>query len=152
MMVLVLSILSGILGRMGGAQGYNTRWRDIGCSLVVLLTLFVLFGFHLSLWWIYLLIFGLHWAILSTYWDWLFKEDNLWFSGFACGLMIMPINTAINFILIRSVILGVVWGCLNKYLPSAGIAGNKRILFWRRDIVEEFLRYFFVPLTLIIMR
>jgi hypothetical protein len=36
---------------------------------------------------------------------------------------------------LRTAILMVVWGILNRYLPKNGI------LFWRRDVSEEFLRY-----------
>jgi hypothetical protein len=37
---------------------------------------------------------------------------------------------------LRAVFLMVVWGCLNKYIPQKGI------WIWRRDVVEEFSRYF----------
>lgn len=150
MITLVLSILSGILGRMGGSDKYNTKWRDIGCALITLITFWFLFGFDWSLWWIYLLTFGLHWSALSTYWDWLLKKDNFWVSGFGVGMALIPL-IGWEFLL-RAIILALIWGCLNKYLPSAGIDGKKRILLWRRDIVEEFIRYFSIPFTLLLMR
>ena len=150
LILLVLSILSGILGRMGGAKGYDTKWRDVGCPLIALIALWLLVDFKSSYWWTYLLILGLHWVLFSTYWNWLFKEDNLWFSGFAVGLAIslLLFNWSV---VIRAILLALIWGSLNKYLPSAGISGDKRILLWRRDVVEEFLRYFSIPLTLILL-
>ena len=147
--IIILSILSGVSGRLGGAKGYNTKWRDVGCSLITLFAFWFLFGFQLSLWWTYSLTFGLHWGAFSTYWDWLFKEDNLWVSGFCVGMALFPLFGWATFI--RAIPLAIIWGCLNKYLPSAGISGDKRILFWRRDVVEEVLRYASVVLTLFIL-
>ena len=147
---LLLSILSGIFGRMGGAQGFNSKWRDIGCSSIILITFFLLFGFYSSLWFFYLLAFGLHWLFLSTYWEWLFKRDNLWFSGFMVGWAILPLMGIEIFV--RAILLALIWGSLNKYLPSAGVSGNKRILFWRRDVVEEFFRYFSLIFSLLLLR
>lgn len=139
--IFLLSVISGILGRMGGAEGYDTLYRDIGCSLISLLVLLLLLGFQLSFWWVYIIIFGLSWGALSTYWDKLFKFDNLFFSGFMAGLVFIPIGMKTNKwigIGIRSILLALIWGSLNKYLPK------KIKIFkweWTRDIVEEFLRY-----------
>lgn len=143
-LLLILSIACGILGRMGGSDKYNTRWRDIGCSLCVLIGLFILFGFNLSLWWAYLLIFGLSWAFLSTYWDGLFKFDNLWFSGFMMGMSAFPYYENDLGYVIRAILLALIWGSLNKYLP-------KKVFIWRRDVAEEFLRYSVVILTMPIL-
>jgi hypothetical protein len=145
--LIIISLLSGLFGRMGGAgksgQWYDkildTKWRDCGCSILNVLTLCLFLPFQLKFWWIYLIIFGLHWASYSTYWDWLFKYDNLWFSGFMVGLSMMPalfINPLIWYILIlRAIILAVIWGLLNIILPNNKIFGH--------DVTEEFLRYFF---------
>ena len=149
LLIIILSVLSGILGRIGGAQGYDSKFRDVGCSLITLFALCVLVGFNFALWWVYLIIFGLHWLTFSTYFSWLFGKDNLWVSGFAVGLAILPLLDWTLFI--RAILLAIIWGCLNKYLPSAGVRGDKRILFWRRDVVEEVLRYASVVLTLFIL-
>jgi len=135
-----LIILCGVLGRMGGSGNYP-RWTRIWlCPLTVILSLWLLAGFH----YIYIPIYLLTALSLSTYWDWLFGFDNLWFSGFMCGLAFLPLmfmGVPLWIVLSRSIILALLWGSLNKYLPSAGIDGKKRIIIWRRDIVEEFLRY-----------
>jgi hypothetical protein len=137
--ILGLALISGVLGRMGGAKGYSTLFRDMGCSLVVVLAVIVALGLNVAFWWVYLAVFALHWAAFSTYWDWLFGgEGNLWFSGFMVGLALSPIcfiNHSLWLVVTqRALILCVIWGSLNKYLP-------KRILFWDRSIVEECLRY-----------
>jgi hypothetical protein len=141
-----LALLSGILGRLGGAgkagnwydKILDTKWRDIGCSLVFCGACWLFLGWHPV---VYAVVFALHWAAFSTYWDRLFKgTDNLWFSGFVVGAASLPllfINVDLWPILaLRMGILTVVWGCLNRYLPLKGI------WIWRRDIVEEFSRYF----------
>ncbi len=143
-----LIILSGVLGRLGG-RAKDGSWYDFAsrswvrdwlCPLMVILSLCLSAGFY----WIYISVYILTALSLTTYWSFLFKEDNLWFSGFMCGLALLPlvfVGIYIWAIILRAIIIGVIWGCLNKYLPSAGIAGDKRILLWRRDIVEEFSRY-----------
>lgn len=144
----LLACVAGTLGRMGGAgkegQWYekilDTKWRDAGCPLILLLAISLFVPFNPSLWWAYLLSYALMWAALSTYFDKLFGYDNLWFSGFMTGVAVFPLGF-INpwfwlIVPLRAVALCVIWGCLNKYLPKKGI------LCWRRDVAEEFLRYF----------
>jgi hypothetical protein len=43
--LVILSILSGICYRMGGSDTYNPKWRDWGCSFLTLLALYFL-GVH----------------------------------------------------------------------------------------------------------
>ena len=131
--ILGLAVLSGILGRMGGARGYDTLYRDLGCPAVLLIALQMTFGMHPL---IYIAVALLMWGALSTYWQFLFKGvDNMWLSGFMVGMSLMPVIW-IDFSLIwvvlgRAVALCVVWGCLNKFLPK--MEG--------RDVAEEFTRY-----------
>lgn len=133
-----LAILSGILGRMGGAHGYDTKYRDVGCSLIAVAALCLFVGFQWSAWWVYLIIFGLHWGAFSTYWDWLFKYDNFWFSGFMCGLAMFPACFTLPWIwwllLIRAVVLSSGWGLIHKFMP-------RKLLAWDGAVAEEFLRY-----------
>jgi hypothetical protein len=67
---------------MGGASGYNTKFRDLGCPTILIILFSILFGLH----WVYLLVFGLSFGALTTYWDFLFGYDNFWFHGFMCAL------------------------------------------------------------------
>jgi hypothetical protein len=146
-------IASGILGRMGGAKGYSTYYRDIGCSILAVAALCLFLGFKWDYWWVYICIFGLHWGAFSTYWDdtknkvldkicrtinWMYPRDNLWLSGFITGIAMMPAVFIVKWIwwvlLLRAILLAVVWGSLNKWLPQ-------KVLWWRRDVAEEFLRY-----------
>jgi hypothetical protein len=130
-------VISGILGRMGGAKGYDTKYRDIGCSIIIVLNIVLIYGWQASLWWCYIAVFGLSWAAFSTYLDSIFGYDNLWASGALVGLAAFPaywLGVPWWFIGLRAVILCLVWGSLNKWLPE-------RVLWWRRDVVEEFSRY-----------
>ena len=85
------------------------------------------------------MIFGLHWAAFSTYWDEVFGYDNFAFSGWMVGLALAPI-CIIDYglwwvVAIRVIGLAVIWWALNKFLP-------KKVWIWGRDVVEEFSRYF----------
>jgi len=147
LLILGLSILSGIFGRMGGAEGYNTLYRDILCSLISVIVFCICFGFNQCHWVLYLIVFGLQWAALSTYYDKLFKFDNFWFSGFMMGLTLLPFifiyKTILLFIIIRALLLAIIWGLLNKFLPS-------QVFIWNRAVAEEFLRYTTIILTYLI--
>ena len=138
MIWVLLMFIAGVLGRMGGAHGYNTKWRDIGCPLVLIVAAILYSGWHADVWWAYAMVFGLSWAAFSTYWDTLFGYDNFWFSGLMVGLAGVPlIFTDISLwplVLCRILLLTAAWGLLNKYLPP-------RVWIWRRDVAEEFSRY-----------
>ena len=146
LLTLLLSIASGTLGRMGGAEGYDTLYRDIGCAILSIVTFWIWFGFRVDYWWIYIIVFILHWLAFSTYYDTIFGYDNLWFSGLMLGLTLLPlifVYKILPFFFIRIILLSVLWGLFNKVLPSY-------ILCWRHDVVEEFLRYFTVIITYLI--
>lgn len=142
----LIMLLSGLFGRLGGAgkEGnwydglLDTKWRDIGCSILVVLFLIINHGWQPSFWWVYLAIFGLHWAFFSTYFDKVFGYDNLAFSGLMVGLAISPIlfidPSLWWLVTLRCFILSASWWALNKFLPD-------RVLLWRRDVAEEFCRY-----------
>lgn len=143
--IVILSILSGILGRMGGAGGSYKSWmRDWLIPVLVTIAIGILFKWH----WLIIPSFVLLGFSLTTYWDSLFGFDNLFFSGFTCGLSAIPLlwwGIAFWAIIGRATILAVIWGSLNKIKYD-------KILFWRRDVAEEFLRYMSIPLTLLILR
>jgi hypothetical protein len=120
-MIILLSIISGIFYRMGGSDKYDTKWRDWGCPLVVLLAL----HWHWSL----ILCFLLMWGALTTYWKVLNKffnkptSDAYWFNwlahGLGIGLALIPYTLFVGgweLGLVRSLALGLlmmVWSLLN---------------------------------------
>lgn len=149
--IIICSIAAGIFGRMGGAgRPFRTWQRDwivplFFICLVIWLNNNILYSFRSIIAYIvaYLALAG----SLTTYWDNLFHYDNLLFSGLIAGLSATPlslVNIRINGILMRAGILAIIWWLLNKRLP----ARMKRILIWRRDVVEEFLRYAAVIATI----
>lgn len=138
MILILLAIASGIAGRCGGAKGYDTKYRDIGCSAIVVVAVILVLGWYSSFWWVYLLMFAAHWAAFSTYQDTIWGYDNLWASGVLVGLAAFPaywLGVPWWVIGIRAIVLCLAWGLLNKYLPP-------KVWVWRRDVVEEFSRYF----------
>jgi len=146
-LTICIAILSGILGRLGGAKGYDTLYRDIGCSLLSLVTFWIWFGFRLDCWGIYLLVFALQWATFSTYYEPIFSCHNFWFGGLIAGIALLPLLLGYNilpFCLIRTLLLIILWGCLAKFLPSP-------VFCWNRAVAEEFLRYFSVIITYLLM-
>lgn len=147
--VILLSILSGVFGRMGGAGGkyYRTWMRDWICPLIAFITLWLLGELKSCYWLAYLISYILMGFSLTTYYDTIFGKDNFWVSGDLCGVAFLPlVFTGIIWqaILLRAIVLAIIWGSLNKYLPS-------KVLIWRRDVAEEFLRYASVVLTLYIL-
>lgn len=145
-LTIALAVLSGILGRMGGAsksgQWYapilDTNWRDVGCALILLAVTILWFGWQPQNWLAYVLAGLLTFASFRTYWDWLFGYDCMWFAGLCVGVAGLPLMWVAGdswwLFPIRIAVLSVIWGVLNRYLPQ-------KVLFWRRDVVEENLRY-----------
>ena len=80
---LILGIICGFLYRLGGWEKGNKLFRRIGCPLIALIFLWILDGFKSSLWWAYLLSFGLSYGAMSTYHDYLTNGDENWL----CWLM-----------------------------------------------------------------
>ena len=100
--VILATAISAILYRLGGAAkkgnwldfARNSKVRDIGCSLTFLALVGALVTHaHIewASWWVYAICFGLSWASLSTYWDWLFGYDNYYMHGLGCGLAMLPL-------------------------------------------------------------
>jgi hypothetical protein len=64
----ILSIIGGVLYRMGGAAGFNTKFRDIGCNLISIVPLILFGGVQTVNEWLSLIgVFGLTFAALTTY-------------------------------------------------------------------------------------
>lgn len=78
---IIATLLSSVLYRMGGAQGFNTKFRDLGLPTIAVALLTYLGGWH----WIYILCFGLYFGSLTTYWK---KKgtDAKWFNWLLTGL------------------------------------------------------------------
>ena len=74
---LILSIIAGILYRLGGKRGFDTKFRDCGCPAVFILSLIVL-GKVSGLWaWLSLIpSFGLMFGALTTYRYFLTKPQD----------------------------------------------------------------------------
>ena len=79
-LLIIGSIISAILYRMGGSDTFDTKWRDLGIPTLMIL-LMSLFG----LWhWSLLLCFSLLFISLTTY----FKKkgtDAKWWNWLLCG-------------------------------------------------------------------
>ncbi len=136
LLILLLSIACGVLGRLGGRGGAwwgNTKMRDLGCPLMALLSVLVL-GISAS-WWVYFFSFGLMFGALCTYWDKLFGYDNFWFHGFIIGIayfLFIFAGIAWWIVLLRAILLAVWMGGWSKVI--------------KKDTVEEFGRYAIIPL------
>ncbi len=145
--ILILSILSGLLYRMGGMGNegrrdfsdvpgwfFNTKARDIGCSICCGAAMAVMLP---SVWWAHFLAFGALFGSLTTYWDELFGYDNHWFHGFACALAYFPYAIA------EGVWLGFGVRCIALAILMGGLSALST-----DDDVEEIGRGALLVLTL----
>ena len=78
----ILVIASAILYRMGGADGYNTKWRDFGCPLAAVASALIIGLRHWSL----VLSFGALFGTMTTYWK-RKGEDAQWYNWLMTGFM-----------------------------------------------------------------
>ena len=150
-LAILLSPLSAIFGRCGGMSKdaaalpkwipvwLRQRWvRPAGCSICAILPIAIL---HPS-WWLIPALGALYGA-LSLYWDELFGFDNMWFSGFMCGVAGLFLLTLfpLHLIIIRAFVLAIGWGLINLYCNKKSVP----------DGTEELARYGFLSLTTIIL-
>ena len=135
MITLALTILVGVLYRLGGWQYGNKLYRRLGVPLFVAIQL-ARIGTPLSSWHIYAT-FVLMIPAIGTYWDWLFGYDNYYAHALGVGLSLAPVAYATGHLpqLIPVVILLTLW---------SGIWS--KILVW--DIAEEFGRL--LPLVFLV--
>jgi len=144
-MIILLSILSGIFGRMGGSSNYNSNWRDFGINILHILFFLCVVG-----WTPWLIVYvGLFKASVSTYWDFLFHgEDNFWMHGFMLGLSAFVICFITGhwwLMLGRSIILSLFMGVWHVRHPKS--VTIKQYRFDGAE-VEEFGRYAMLTFTL----
>ena len=79
---LALAVASAILYRMGGAAGYNTKFRDFGCPTVAVITALIIGLFHWSL----MIVWPVCFAVMTTYWKRKGQDAN-WYHWWTTGLM-----------------------------------------------------------------
>jgi hypothetical protein len=134
-LILFSAPLSAILYRMGGAKGYNTKFRDVGCSLISTLLLGFLFFWHWSL----ILVFGLTWGSLTTYWK--RSPKAYWYHWLLTGIMYSVATLPFVFFMgdwvgfvVRTLTLGLLTCAWSELIDN--------------DVVEELGRGAFIVLTL----
>jgi hypothetical protein len=96
-------------------------------------------------WWLFLCYF-LCAVALTTYWDFLFKEDNLWVHGFFLGLSAFPlcfVGVVWWVMLLRSIFLAIAIGGLNLWINKTQIK--------YKDWIEELTRGGLIIATLPIL-
>lgn len=122
--VFALSIIGGIFYRLGGKEGYDTKFRDLGVPLVAIATC-LLIGIKLNLA-LFLLKYGLLFGALTTYRYFLPKPtDYSWYHyalhGLFIGLSAMPlIWCGVHWwvIILRAIILAgfmAIWSKLSSW-------------------------------------
>jgi hypothetical protein len=125
-MIFLISILSGLLYRMGGVgKPFHPKYRDFGCPLVLLLLVWLWFGFQ---WVPFLSTFVLSYFALLTYWDRVFKYDNFYAHGLGCGLAGLPLLMIVPWWLVvgRLLVCTVGMGLWSRFIDN--------------DVAEEFGR------------
>jgi len=133
--IILASFGAGVLGRCGGSGNYPRQTRVVGIPLLMAGLAWIL-GIHS--WWLLLMIPAMIGAI-STYHDYL-GEDNFFVHGFVIGCATFPIalyNGHWWMLLFRCLLLAVACGGWSKVMKN--------------PVVEEFGRYFILPLSLILL-
>lgn len=150
LIVLISSIISAILYRLGGIGGkYFKSWmRD--WVIPVLAYGGMLFFWHPTIWYgwlMFLLAILLTGGALTTYWDKLFGNiDNFYMHGGMVGLGAIPFAfVGLHWwaILIRAIILCISMGLINKYVNKWNIPCS--------DWIEELSRGFLILITIPIL-
>jgi len=135
---LSLCIGSSILYRAGGSKKGLTKWRDLGCPLMAVLALWHLIGFH----WLYFLVFGLMFAALTTYYDFVFKYDNMFAHGAGIGLSTIPL-----------IWCGVHWYSVVIYVVILSVSmGITRHVLKIDNKLQELIKGFLIIILLLIYR
>ena len=133
---IILSIGSAILYRLGGSSKTDQdkefpwipRWfknipkkRDVMSNIVKLFGVYLL-GIYAPIW-VWFISFGLLWASLSTYWDWMFGYDNFYMHGFMCAFSLLPLvlfgNLLLGIFIIKFIILAIGMGLWSKFNGNA---------------------------------
>jgi len=143
--ILLWSFLCGVAYRLGGVgKPFDTKFRDIGCAFISLITIWS-FGISVELGWtvLYLLcVFG----TMTTCWEYWKTDDIEWFewclTGFFYGLSALPICLSTGRylgLIIRTIILTI-------FMPFSNKLQFKAI--WDKTDGVEFSRGFMFNITI----
>ena len=143
-MIWILSLLSAYLYWVGGRGKEDPTptflaplwlrdkiWKRAGCATIALAAVITGRGFDISLWWVYILFWGLNFAALTTYHDYLgeegtlpngekYREENIWswmMTGFCYGLVAFPLywtGVTWQMIMARSALLTILIVAIRK--------------------------------------
>jgi hypothetical protein len=141
-MIIILSIISAAFYRLGGM--FQTKIRDLGCPTIATVALWLL-GIHNPI--VLVLHFFLVFGALTTYWDFLFGEDNFFMHGATIGIAGFALsisNIPFRALCLRTVILAVTMGSLNLIV-------NKIPWLPFKDWIEELSRGFLIIITLLLI-
>jgi hypothetical protein len=140
---LALSVISGILGRLGGKEGFDTKFRDIGVSACICAILGFLTQNRAIVGYLALIpVFGLQWGALTTYRYFLPKpKDYSWWHYSLHAFMICL--CALPFVLVTKQYFLFGLRCL---VSSALVGAWYFVAKWNDDL-HEFGRYFLVTLS-----
>ena len=143
---IVTIVISALLYRCGGMSKKPTtkpkwipKWlrhswvRDWLCPMVFLILVLTNWQpTNLFCWLMILPYYGLSGGALSTYWDWLFGEDNYYAHGFGCGLAGFCLLPFVPWwvLTLRLIICTVGMGLWSKYQDIDWIEeGGRGVLF-----------------------
>ena len=145
--ILGVSIISGILYRLGGKTGFNTKLRDVGCSLLICALIGLFGGLNTILGWLCLPVcFGLAWAALTTYRYFLPKpKDYSWYHYALHGFFVA--FAAFPYALVTKHYLGFGLRCL---VCAVGLGVWYHLAKWNDDL-HEWGRGFILTLTVPLM-
>ena len=143
LIVVAISVLSGILYRMGGSGRYNTKARDIGCAVCNAISLGLLCGWHWSLIPCTLMAFGAY----TTYWDFVNKWFNVkdpdseyWWNWALHGFFLSL--AYLWFLLLTNYLPGFI---IRTLLTTVGVALWSQLI--GKDVWEERGRGFIINIT-----
>jgi hypothetical protein len=150
--IFLLALVSAVLYRLGGWGGegrtkfpwlpgwlFDTKARDLGCPLVALGGMFSLGIANAVPWWINVICFGAMFGALTTYWDFMFNDnDNFFMHGGMIALAYVP----------YAIVGGTSWlGAFTHVWVTAALCGIWSLIVGK-DWVEEGGRGFIIIATL----
>lgn len=142
-MIIALSVLSGVLYRLGGMKGFNTKVRDFGVPLVCLA---YMLSFVAVDWWVHAISAVLLFASLTTYWQFIHGEDDFYIHGAGIGLAYLAYSVVVPWwiICVRAVLLSLFMGGLNWAVHKFNVKHS--------DDIEELSRGFVTCLSLALFK